>query len=89
LRCPADLSEDGSKGRAQGAPSDLKMQFWGRRTLGEVKLALLFEARAGIALVQGLEGDPVLVTIVLSVFVEADEGEGRPERASVPAQGTG
>jgi len=36
------------------------MQFWGRRTLGEVKLALLFEARAGIALVQGLEGDPVL-----------------------------
>ena len=58
--------------------------FW-----GEVKLALLFEARAGIALVQGLEGDPVLVTIVLSVFVEADEGEGRPERSSVPAQGTG
>jgi hypothetical protein len=29
------------------------------------------------------------MTIVLSVFVEADEGEGRPERASVPAQGTG
>ena len=29
------------------------------------------------------------MTIVLSVFVEADEGEGRPERSSVPAQGTG
>jgi len=27
--------------------------------------------------------------IVLSVFVDADEGEGRPERVSVPAQGTG
>jgi hypothetical protein len=28
--------------------------------LGEVKLALLLEARAGIALTQGLEGGPVL-----------------------------
>jgi hypothetical protein len=31
LRCPADLSEDGSKGRAQGAPSDLKMPLENER----------------------------------------------------------
>jgi hypothetical protein len=27
LRCPADLDEDGSKGHAQGAPSDLKCSW--------------------------------------------------------------
>jgi hypothetical protein len=32
----------------------------GVNSMGEVKLALLLEARAGIALTQGLEGDSVL-----------------------------
>jgi len=35
LRCPADLSEDGSKGRAQGVPSDLKMPLENERAEAE------------------------------------------------------
>ena len=42
--------------------------------LGEVKLALLFEARAGISLTQGLEGGPVLGQLLRETALRGNGG---------------
>ena len=42
--------------------------------LGEVKLALLLEPRAGVVLTQGLEGRPILGELLRDTALGRDDG---------------